>query len=375
MKRSILPAIALILLLAAALTAVVSSQVTFTAGTTPGNPSSGKFRLWANLSSGFLECLNSSGGSCMGGGLSGLTTNTLPKATSATTIADSNVTDNGTVISVAGQFSIKGNPFIIELPNSSTGTANGLLAKLVNTAGVLQVQTITTSAADQAAAIGCVISGGGNTGSALIMIAGTGSCKFDGATTASHIAIPSATSAGALHDTGATSSPASGEVMATVGATDACASPPCLIAGNLFMTPDIVATGGNGNGGGGGGGGGAKQQQRAIPFTIGDGSNVITPGDQGVYPSSRFACTINAIDISAKESGSITVDVWKKAGGIPTGSDKISASAPMTLSSAQLNQAGSVSTWTKAVASGDVFGFSVVTVSTVTRVVGQIWCN
>ena len=42
--------------------------------------------------SGNLSWTNVSGG---GGGISGLTTNTLPKATSSTTIGDSNVTDDG----------------------------------------------------------------------------------------------------------------------------------------------------------------------------------------------------------------------------------------------------------------------------------------
>jgi len=198
-----------------------------------------------------FECV-ANGGASGSVTTSGLTTNTLPKASGSAALAESLVTDNGTVVSVGAQFSIKANPFIIELPNSSTGTTNNKLAKIVNSSGTLKAEIISTSAADQASAIGCVISGGGTTGTALIMVAGTGSCYFDGAVTAGHIAIPSATSAGALHDTGSSSTPSSGEVMATAGATNACGSPPCLIAGNLFMTPDVVATGGNGNGGGNG---------------------------------------------------------------------------------------------------------------------------
>ncbi len=315
------------------------------------------------------------GGSASGVTTSGLTSGKIPKATGTQAIGDSLVSDNGTVVSVAAQFSIKANPFIIELPNSSTGTTNNKLAKIVNTAGVLQAEIISTSAADQASALGCVISGGGTSGTALIMIAGTGSCYFDAATTAGHIAVPSSTSAGALHDTGSASTPASGEVMATVGATNACGSPPCLIAGNLFMTPDVVATGGNGNGGGNGGGSGAKQQLHAIGFSIGDGINVISTGDAGTYPSSAFACTINRWDITAKQSGSITIDVWKKAGGIPSSGDKISASAPITLSTAQIAQNGSRSGWGNSVASGDVWGFSVASVTSLTHVDGVLYCQ
>lgn len=50
----------------ATLWSVTGSQITFTLGTTPGNPASGKVRLWANSTSGNLECLNSSGTSCLG---------------------------------------------------------------------------------------------------------------------------------------------------------------------------------------------------------------------------------------------------------------------------------------------------------------------
>ncbi len=46
----------------------------------------------------------------------------------------------------------------------------------------------------------------------------------------------------------------------------------------------------------------------------------------------------------------------------------------MTLASAQLNQASSLTGWTTRVTTGDVFGFSVATVATVTRVTIQIWC-
>src|ERR1039458_5028603 len=42
------------------------------------------------------------GGGSGGGGVSGLTTGTFPKATSATTIGDSPITDDGTTVAVGG---------------------------------------------------------------------------------------------------------------------------------------------------------------------------------------------------------------------------------------------------------------------------------
>jgi hypothetical protein len=116
-------------------------------------------------------------------------------------------------------------------------------------------------------------------------------------------------------------------------------------------------------------------QLHSISFVIDGGGSVIVTGDAKVYPTADFSCTINRWDISADQSGSITIDVWKAAGAIPTSGNKISASAPLTLSTAQLAQNGSRTGWTAGVSAGDVFGFSVATVTTVTRVTGQIWCQ
>ncbi len=202
-------------------------------------------------------------------------------------------------LDATARFNLGAVPFTVSLPNSSTGTTNNKLAKVVNTAGVLQAQIITTSSADQAAVIGCVISGGGTSGTALIMIAGTGSCYFDGATTAGHIAVPSSTSAGALHDTGSASTPATGEVVATVGATNSCGSPPCLIAGNLFMTPDIVASGGAGNGGGGGNGSRSFQNitsgsNTTATMTVGTGGSLAPTGSGTLQANTYSANTVNS---------------------------------------------------------------------------------
>lgn len=116
-------------------------------------------------------------------------------------------------------------------------------------------------------------------------------------------------------------------------------------------------------------------QLHSVSFVIDGGGSVIALGDAKVYPTADFTCTINRWDISADQSGSITVDVWKVAGAIPVAGNKISASAPLTLSTAQLAQNGSLSGWTLGISVGDVFGFSVASATTVTRVTGQLWCQ
>lgn len=112
-----------------------------------------------------------------------------------------------------------------------------------------------------------------------------------------------------------------------------------------------------------------------ITFVIDGGGSAINTGDLNLFPTANYDCTINRTDISADVSGSITVDIWKDAGAIPTAADKISASAPVTLSSAQLNQNGSITGWSTSVSAGDVFGATVATATTVTRVTIQIWCE
>ena len=61
MKRRTLFAILLIVpvLSVVSLWAATGSQMTMTLGTTPGNPTAGKVRLWANTATGFVECLTS----------------------------------------------------------------------------------------------------------------------------------------------------------------------------------------------------------------------------------------------------------------------------------------------------------------------------
>ncbi len=105
-----------------------------------------------------------------------------------------------------------------------------------------------------------------------------------------------------------------------------------------------------------------------IGALIDGGGSVITTGVK-LYISVPFACTITGWDIVADQSGSISVEIDKHAAAVPnTSTDKISASAPVALSSAQLAQGGSISGWTTAIAANDVLGFNVASASTVTRV-------
>ncbi len=105
-----------------------------------------------------------------------------------------------------------------------------------------------------------------------------------------------------------------------------------------------------------------------IGMVIDGGGSAITTGVKH-YLSIPFACTITGWDIVADQSGSISVEIDKHAAAVPnTSTDKISASAPVSLSSAQLAQGGSISGWTTAIAANDVLGYNVASAATLTRV-------
>ncbi len=259
----------------------------------------------------------------------------------------------------------------IVIPNSgSPGTTKNSLAKIP--AGSASV--LTTSAADVISAVGVVLDGAGTTGSAQIGILGQFSCNFDNtATTAGDYVTPSSATAGTCHDAGA-AFPSTGEVLGQVLSTHgACGSPPCGPYSVAFNTPDISlpgSGGSNGNNGNGNSNNGAKQQSHVYTCIMGSatGTTTLSTGDTGCYGAAGpYSGTINRVDILGNASSlatcSITVDVWKAAGAYPTSGNKISASAPATLSTAKVAASGSLSGWTTAVAAGDIFGATIASVT------------
>lgn len=110
---------------------------------------------------------------------------------------------------------------------------------------------------------------------------------------------------------------------------------------------------------------------------IDGGGSVITTGVKG-FVRIPMAHTITKVtclsDDASATAGSITVDVWRDsyANYPPTAADKISASAPVTLSSASKSEDSTLTGWSKSGNAGDVYGFSVASVTTVTKVLIEI---
>jgi hypothetical protein len=110
-----------------------------------------------------------------------------------------------------------------------------------------------------------------------------------------------------------------------------------------------------------------------ITFVIDGGGSAITTGIKG-YLEIPFACTITRVTALADQSGSIVVDVWKDtyANYPPVDADSITASAPVTISSAVKSQDATLTGWTTSISAGDVLGFNVDSITTCQRVTVSI---
>lgn len=114
---------------------------------------------------------------------------------------------------------------------------------------------------------------------------------------------------------------------------------------------------------------------RSFGVTIDGSSQALTSGQVG-YVTIPHACTIIGWSVQGDQSGSISIDIDKHAAAIPnTTTDKISASAPLSLSSAQLAQSTTLTGWTTSVAANDVIGFNVTSVSNLTRATAVVNCR
>jgi hypothetical protein len=114
-----------------------------------------------------------------------------------------------------------------------------------------------------------------------------------------------------------------------------------------------------------------------IGITIDGGGSSPTTGTKGIIQV-PFACTITGWSIIADQSGSASVDICFHSGSAPasapsipnTTSDKISASAPVALSSAQSAAGGSsaISTWTKTLTQWGTMLFNLTSITTCQRI-------
>lgn len=79
----------------------------------------------------------------------------------------------------------------------------------------------------------------------------------------------------------------------------------------------------------------------------------------------KYSGTITGYSLSADQSGSIVVDIWKANAAIPTIANSITASAKPTLSSSQYISSTTLTGWTTTVTAGDVLIANVISAATV----------
>ena len=109
--------------------------------------------------------------------------------------------------------------------------------------------------------------------------------------------------------------------------------------------------------------------RRQVTLVIDGGSSAITTGFKAIV-SLPVAGTWKKWRILADVSGSIVIDVWKDvfASYPPDVADTITAAAKPTLSSALSAESSVLTGWTTTFLAGDVLGFNVDSVTTVTKI-------
>lgn len=118
------------------------------------------------------------------------------------------------------------------------------------------------------------------------------------------------------------------------------------------------------------------KNQPSIGFIIDGGGSAITTGTKQ-WVQVPYACTISKATATADTTGSIQIELWKDtyANFPPTSLDKISASAPVTLSSAQKSVDTALTGWTTTVTAGDFITPKVNSATGVTKVLVQLECD
>ena len=99
--------------------------------------------------------------------------------------------------------------------------------------------------------------------------------------------------------------------------------------------------------------------------------NMIGTADEQAWVQVPYNCTITSYELTADQSGSIVIDLWKDtyANFPPTVADTITASAKPTLSSAQKATDSTLTGWTKTLSAGDYILANVDSASTLAKAV------
>lgn len=145
-----------------------------------------------------------------------------------------------------------------------------------------------------------------------------------------------------------------------------------VVIGRGTAGVDVTSAGTTGQvlkSGGSGANGAYADDLVSITFIIDGGGATITTGVKGDLEI-PFSCTITVATLLADQSGSIVVNVWKDtfANFPPTVADKITASAPPTITTATNSKDSTLTGWTTSITAGDTLRFNVDSITTIQRV-------
>jgi hypothetical protein len=106
----------------------------------------------------------------------------------------------------------------------------------------------------------------------------------------------------------------------------------------------------------------------ALILNVDGGGSAIATGIAKGVARIPFACSFTQVEAYADQTGSCTVDIIREtySNYPPDATDKMSASAPVTLSSAVKSTDSTLTGWTKTFAAGDIVKVNVLTASTIT---------
>lgn len=108
-----------------------------------------------------------------------------------------------------------------------------------------------------------------------------------------------------------------------------------------------------------------------LTFPLNGGGVQLATGIQRTDLVVPFNCTITKVEATADQSGSMAVEIWRDtyANYPPVSGDKISASAPVTITTATKSSDATLTGWTKTLVQGDRLRFNVNSVTAIT------WAN
>ncbi len=107
----------------------------------------------------------------------------------------------------------------------------------------------------------------------------------------------------------------------------------------------------------------------ALAFIIDGGGEVITTGVKG-YLRVPFPCIIDRVTLTADQSGSIQVDIWKSAYAAfpPTDANSITGGNEPKITAGSKSEDATLTGWSKSLDEGDILAFNVDSAAAITRV-------